>query len=129
MLEGLLDDPRVHAAIPGLSIATLRGGEVASVHSLGLRGAHDGRSVDAHTVFEAASLTKPIVSFIALQLADEGRLDLDAPLQTICPGRVEGDARAALITATHILTHTSGLPNIVSETTPLKIYFPPGERF
>jgi CubicO group peptidase (beta-lactamase class C family) len=129
MLKDLLCDSLVVAGIPGLSIAILRAGEIASAYALGIRGAHDRAAVDTHTVFEAASLTKPVVSFIALQLAEEGTLDLEAPLQTLCAGRVKGDARAASITAAHVLTHTSGLPNIVSEATPLKTYYPPGDRF
>ncbi|WP_367280533.1 serine hydrolase [Ramlibacter sp.] len=44
----------------------------------------DDRPVDTDTVFEAASLTKPLASFIALQLAEEGKLDLAATLQSIC---------------------------------------------
>jgi CubicO group peptidase (beta-lactamase class C family) len=104
MLTNLLLDSFVLASIPGVSMASLRGGEIASVHALGIRGAHDRAAVDVHTVFEAASLTKPVVSFIALQLVEEGLLDLGAPLQTVCAGRVEGDARAALITAAHVLT-------------------------
>lgn len=129
MLTDRLFDSLALAAIPGLSMASLRGGEIASVHALGIRGAHDHAAVDVHTVFEAASLTKPVVSFIALQLVEDGLLDLDAPLQTVCAGRVEGDPRAASITAAHVLTHTSGLPNIVSAATPLKTYYPPGNRY
>ncbi len=129
MLEDILHGPRVQAAIPGLSLAVLRSAEVASVHAIGIRGAHDNSDVDTHTVFEAASLTKPLVSFIALQLAEEGLLDLDRPLRDICGDYVAGDERANAITATHVLTHTSGLPNIVGPETPLKTYFAPGERF
>lgn len=102
---------------------------MASTFAIGIRGAHDRSEVDARTVFEAASLTKPLVSFIALQLAEEGRLDLEQPLHALCGSYVAGDVRAEGITAAHVLTHTSGLPNIVGEQTPLKIYFEPGERF
>lgn len=128
-LEEILRDPRVRSAIPGLSLATLRDGEITAVHAVGIRGAHDRTAVDAQTVFEAASLTKPLVSFIALQLAEEGRLDLEAPLESMAGEYVPGDERARAITAIHVLTHTSGLPNIVGAETPLKTHFPPGERF
>ncbi|MEJ8836811.1 serine hydrolase domain-containing protein [Ramlibacter sp. AN1133] len=128
-LQDILRDPLVLAGIPGLSLAALHHGELACVHAMGIRGSHDSAPVDAHTVFEAASLTKPVVSLIALQLVDEERLDLDAPLHTIGGDYVHGDARAQAITARHVLTHTSGLPNIVSDETPLKTYFPPGARF
>jgi CubicO group peptidase (beta-lactamase class C family) len=115
--------------VPGLSLATLRGGCLDSMLALGVRGAHDGAPVDEHTVFEAASLTKPVVSFVALQLADAGRLDLDRPLEEICGSYVQDDPRASTITARHVLTHTSGLPNIVRKEAPLRTYFAPGERF
>lgn len=129
MLEEILRDSQVQAAIPGLSLAVLKFAEIASVHAIGIRGADDRKEVDTHTVFEAASLTKPLVSFIALQLAEDGLLDLDRPLRDICGDYVPGDERANAITATHVLTHTSGLPNIVGPETPLKTYFAPGERF
>src|SRR5436190_23449593 len=107
-LEKLLEDLITPDAIPGLSLATLRAGKLAEAHAIGIRGAHDPSPVDAQTVFEAASLTKPLVSFIALQLAEEGLLDLDAPLESICSSHVPLDARARRITALHVLTHTSG---------------------
>lgn len=117
------------ALIPGVSLAILRAGEIASIHAIGRRGAGDARPVDPKTVFEAASLTKPLVSFIALQLAEEGRLDLDAPLESLCGPYVPDDPRATTITPEHVLTHTSGLPNIVTKETPLRTYFDPGARF
>jgi CubicO group peptidase (beta-lactamase class C family) len=129
MLEDILRDPAVRAAVPGLSLALIRGAEVASVHAAGTRAAHQDAPVDAHTVFEAASLTKPLVAFMALQLVEEGRLCLDAPLRATCGEYVPGDERADAITMAHVLTHTSGLPNIVGPETPLKTHFPPGERF
>jgi CubicO group peptidase (beta-lactamase class C family) len=128
-LEAVLRDPGVQLSVPGLSLATVRSGVVDTVHSLGARGVHDPRGVDAHTVFEAASLTKPLVAFIALQLADEGQIDLDRPLHSLCANPVPGDKRAECITGRHVLTHTSGLPNIVGADTPFKTHFPPGERF
>ena len=129
MLEHILHNPQLQAAIPGLSLATLKAGEIASVYAFGARGPHDRTEVDTHTVFEAASLTKPLVAFIALQLAEEGLLDLARPLHAICGDYVANDDRANTITATHVLTHTSGLPNIVGPETPLKTHFAPGERF
>lgn len=128
-LEDILRRPAVRAAIPGLSMAILRHGEITSVHAIGTRTAEGKGEVDAYTVFEAASLTKPLVAFIALQLTEEGKLPLDVPLKSVCGDYVTGDERAGLITARHVLTHTSGLPNIVARETPLKTYFQPGERF
>jgi len=128
-LEELLEKLVASGAIPGLTFATLRAGRPEAARAFGVRGSHDGSPVDAQTVFEAASLTKPLVSFIALQLAEEGFLNLNVPLFDICGEYAPNDARARQVTALHVLTHTSGLPNIVREEAPLKVYFAPGERF
>lgn len=128
-LAGLLRERMPACSVPGVSLATLRGGAPDAALALGVRGAHDPAPVDAHTVFEAASLTKPLVAYIALQMVDAGLLDLDQPLLETCGTYVQDDPRAAAITPRHVLTHTSGLPNIVREEAPLRTHFPPGERF
>lgn len=65
--------------------------------------------LDEATVFDAASLTKPVVTATLVQrLRERGQLDIDAPLQRYLPGC--GGADKAAITLRHLLTHTSGLP-------------------
>ncbi len=65
--------------------------------------------LDEATVFDAASLTKPVVTATLVQLLRErGQLDVDAPLQRYLPDC--GGADKAGITLRHLLTHTSGLP-------------------
>jgi CubicO group peptidase (beta-lactamase class C family) len=62
------------------------------------------------TVFDIASLTKVVATAPAvLMLADEGRIDLDAPLTSYFP-ECAGGGRDT-ITIRHLLTHTSGLPS------------------
>jgi CubicO group peptidase (beta-lactamase class C family) len=128
-LEDALEKLVASRTIPGLTFASLRSGRMEPARMFGIRGSHDDAPVDTHTVFEAASLTKPVVSFMALQLVGEGLLNLHVPLFEICGDYVPDDPRARQITAFHVLSHTSGLPNIVREDAPLKTYFPPGERF
>ena len=128
-LDKFLAETTACGPIPGVSLATLRAGTRGTEHYFGIRGSHDRSAVDAQTVFEAASLTKPVVAFIALQLAEERLLDLHQPLFDICGDYVPGDLRSRKITAFHVLTHTSGLPNIVRDKAPLRTYFNPGERF
>lgn len=65
--------------------------------------------LDEATVFDAASLTKPVVTATLVQLLRErGQLDLEAPLQRYLPGC--GGAEKAGITLRQLLTHSSGLP-------------------
>jgi CubicO group peptidase (beta-lactamase class C family) len=87
-----------------------------------------GDPVNVRTVFHAASLTKPIVSYAVLQLVDAGVLDLDEPLSRSIPSIVPDDSTSALITIRHVLTHTCGLQNILGKE-PARIYFRPGSWF
>jgi CubicO group peptidase (beta-lactamase class C family) len=72
----------------------------------------DAQPVGAGTVFDAASLTKVLATAPAvLMLAEESRIDLDAPLVRYFPEcRHEGSGGKEAITIRHLLTHSSGLP-------------------
>jgi CubicO group peptidase (beta-lactamase class C family) len=124
-LEQLLKDGRV----PGLAFAVIRDGKIVETKGVGVRDISTSAPVDQNTIFEAASLSKPVFAYAVLQLVDAGALSLDAPLAKYVPDYVKDDPRAALITVRNILDHTSGLPNWRSKSNPLKTYFQPGERF
>ena len=124
-LEQLLKNGRV----PGLAFAVVRDGKIVDAKALGVRDASSGAPVDDNTVFEAASLSKPVFAYAVLQLVDAGVLSLDTPLSKYSPDYVKDDPRAALVTVGDILSQTSGLPNWRGKTSPLKTYFAPGSRF
>jgi CubicO group peptidase (beta-lactamase class C family) len=65
------------------------------------------------SVFFLASVTKAIVATAVMQYVDEGRLDLRAPLARYLP-EMTGDGRES-VSAWHLLTHTSGLPDMPLE--------------
>ena len=113
--------------VPGAAVALLRAGEVQVV-AAGVRNAASGEPVRAETVFDVASLSKPMVAYVVLQLADAGLIDLDQPLAQLVPPLVAGDPLAERITFRHVLTHTCGLQNLQGQD-PLRMYFTPGERF
>lgn len=121
------------ADVPGLSIALIRGGEVVWTRGFGVSSATTKEPVTDETVFEAASLSKPVFAYAVMKLVDAGKLDLDTPLVTYLPGAydVGDDARIKLVTARHVLSHTTGFPNWRPRQgdTTLKIHFTPGERF
>jgi CubicO group peptidase (beta-lactamase class C family) len=72
----------------------------------------DGPAMAVDTVFEAASLSKPVIARYVLGLAISGALDLDAPFLTPTLCRDLGcSPEVARITPAMVLTHTTGLPN------------------
>jgi CubicO group peptidase (beta-lactamase class C family) len=124
-LEQILKDGRV----PGLSFALIHDGKIVETKAAGVRDTSTGTPIDSRTIFEAASLSKPVFAYAVLQLVDAGVLSLDAPLSMYVPDYVTDDPRAASITVRNVLSHTTGLPNWRSKANPLKTYFQPGERF
>lgn len=123
------------ADIPGLSIALIRDAEVIWSHGFGVKNSETREAVDDNTVFEAASLSKPVFAYAVLKLVDKGQLDLDTPLTKYLPVKdakyeVGDDPRLEQITARRVLSHTTGFPNWRPRgDKTLKIYFTPGDRF
>jgi CubicO group peptidase (beta-lactamase class C family) len=125
VLRNLLKNRRV----PGLSLALIRKGEIAQTATAGTRNMATGAQIDAKTIFDAASLSKPMFACAVLQLVDARVLSLDTPLAMHIADYLPSDPRAASVTVSHVLSHTTGLPNWRSNDTPLKTYFSLGERF
>lgn len=96
-------------AFPGAALAIGRGPDLVLLQGVG-RVSWNGPAVDpANTVYDLASLTKVVGTTTAIMLlVEDGKLDLDAPVQRYLP-EFSGDAKA-LVTIRHLLSHTSGLP-------------------
>lgn len=126
-LQSLLHSLVAGQGVTGASLAFVHDGGI-ELAVAGLKDARRSEPVDTQTVFDAASLTKPLVAHAALQLADAGTLRLDEPLSRWTPAIVPGDPAAASITLRHVLTHTCGLQNLPGKD-PLRVFFTPGSRF
>jgi CubicO group peptidase (beta-lactamase class C family) len=116
------------ADVPGFAMLILREGREELI-TAGITNRSTAQPVTSRTVFQAASLSKPVVAHAVLQLAGSGALDLDEPLARIFAPLVPDDPLANAITARHVLSHRTGLPNWRREEYPLRCYFPPGSRF
>src|ERR1700741_4954753 len=68
------------ADIPGISVALIRSGKLVWTGDFGVMNADTRKPVTAQTVFVAASLSKCVFAYGVLKLVDEGKLDLDVPL-------------------------------------------------
>ena len=129
-LEEFVPQLMREAYIPGLSMAVIRDGKISWHRGFGVRSSAGKDPVTDETVFEAASLSKPVCAYAVLKLADAGKLDLDAPLARYLPGDyIEGDERVRRITVRMVLSHTPGFPNWRPRGKPLVLHFEPGERF
>ena len=122
--------------VPGLSFAVLEAGEFAGSDALGAADLETGERVRRDTLFEGASLTKPVVAAIAMRLFDAGVFVLDEPIAPVVEApRVRDREAWSRVTARQLLSHTSGLPNWsgdpqdLDRVDTLEFDFPPGEGF
>ena len=116
--------------VPGLSIAIIDEGKLRWRRAFGVKDSASKEPVDNDSVFGAGSMGKPVFAYAVMKLCERGVIDLDTPLTKYTSERfLEGDPRLELITARHVLSHTSGFQNWRSDKEPLRIHFAPGEKF
>ncbi len=116
------------ADIPGLTIAVVNGGDVTWSRAFGTVNDSARTPLDTATVFEAASMSKPVFAYLVLRLAERGEFDLDRPLyQMVDYPRLAHDERYKLITGRIVLSHGTGLPNWGGDT--LTLAFTPGTAY
>lgn len=113
--------------IPGISIAVIKDHKVVYHRGFGVKSTRTREPVTPETMFEAASMTKPVFAYTVLRLVDRGVLDLDTPLYMYLPYEdIAYDDRYKLITARMVLTHRTGFPNWRDKK--LDIKFTPGTK-
>jgi len=124
--------------VPGVALAIVREGKVERLSAYGLADLESEAKVGLETSFQIASATKVFTGTLVMLLAQEGKLDLDAPLSEYlpdAPGSWKG------MTVRHLTAHASGLKNLPDEdssaATPAERYeatkktslaYVPGER-
>lgn len=127
--DAFLEATMVEENIPGISIAIVDDSLVALSRSYGVRNVHSQTPVNEETVFEFASLSKPVFALAVLKLSEKGVIDLDKPLLEYLDFReLSNDERSKLITARMVLSHSTGLPNWTDGNLE-KLSFTPGEQF
>ncbi|HJY42540.1 MAG TPA: serine hydrolase domain-containing protein, partial [Steroidobacteraceae bacterium] len=100
------------SGIPGLSMAVVQNGRVVWAGAFGTLNDSAQTPLNPGTIFEAASLSKPVFAYLVLRLADRGEFDLDRPLYEMLEyPRLAHDERYKRITARIVLSHGTGLPN------------------
>jgi CubicO group peptidase (beta-lactamase class C family) len=130
-LQPLIEQEMRQARVPGLSLSIIRNGELVYRGSFGVKRAGSPEPITRSTLFEAASLSKPLFAYFAVLQSERGLLELDRPLHQYMPHPgLRLDSRHRQLTARHVLAHVSGLPNWRSDTGgTLRFLFEPGTRF
>ncbi|MEM6686649.1 MAG: serine hydrolase domain-containing protein [Bacteroidota bacterium] len=126
-IEQLMDS----LEMPGLSIAIINDAEVAYHQTFGVSNVETDEKITTNSIFEGASLSKPIFAYFVLKMVDKGIIDLDKPLYNYLehPGIAEDSKeKSKRITARMILSHSSGFPNF-SRGQQVELPFTPGEGF
>jgi CubicO group peptidase (beta-lactamase class C family) len=101
--------------IPGAVLAVARAGRLAYVEAFGSRDREADAAMSADAIFRIASMTKPITSVAAMMLAEEGSLEIAAPVASYLPEfaemtvGVERRKAERVMTVQDLLRHTSGL--------------------
>ncbi|TYP90419.1 serine hydrolase domain-containing protein [Blastococcus xanthinilyticus] len=110
-----LDELAAKHSVPGAALAVLRVGEDDDGDELveaatGVLNKSTGVEVTPDSVFQIGSISKVWTATLVMQLVDEGKLDLDAPLVDVLPDlRLQDADVARRVTMRHLLTHTSGI--------------------
>jgi hypothetical protein len=130
--------------VQGLAIATIENGKVARVRAFGTRNAALGLPLTPDTVMYGASLTKTAFCYMLLQMADEGLIDLDAPVASLLPQPLPSyrdkpfdfsdlgeDPRWRTITPRMLMLHSGGFANFrwIEPDGKLRMHFDPGSRY
>ncbi len=145
-LDALVVDGMRSSGSKGLAIAVIDRGQVKLVKSWGKRNGK-GEPLTTDTVMYGASITKMMFGYLVAQLADEGKIDLDASIATYLPKplpdyadeearfapyqHLAGDERWRKLTPRILLNHRSGFANFhwLNPDQRLVFHFEPGTRY
>jgi CubicO group peptidase (beta-lactamase class C family) len=119
--------------IPTLGIGYIEEGKIKEEQVFGTD--ENGKPEPDNTMFDVASLTKPVTAMVVMKLVNSGKWDLDEPLfHYWTDPDVANDPRSKRLTTRHVLSHQSGFPNwrdgsLVFEFEPGAHYQYSGEGF
>ncbi|MGC4034814.1 MAG: serine hydrolase [Chitinophagaceae bacterium] len=131
-IDNFITTYQKYYGVPGVSLALIKDGQLVYHKTYGVKNTFTKEPVDSNTLFEAASVTKPVFSLAVQKLAERGVIDLDKPLYLYLPyPDIAYDERYKLMTARHVLTHRTGFPNwrYMNPDGRLDLKFTPGTAY
>ncbi len=107
-----IDERMKEYNVPGASIAIIRNGEIVFAKGYGIANQMTGTTVNAHTLFQAGSISKPIAALAVIKLVEEGKLDLDEDVNLYLKSwKIPENefTETEKVTLRRLLTHTAGI--------------------
>jgi CubicO group peptidase (beta-lactamase class C family) len=109
-LDGLVTDAMDRTGVPGVAVAVVYRDQVVYTQGYGVREVGQPEGVDADTVFQLASLSKPLASTVVAGVVGDGVVDFDDPVVASNPGFALRDPYVTEnATFADLLSHRSGL--------------------
>ena len=112
-LENTISKFMATNSVPGIAAAVVMDGEEAWSEGFGVADLENNVPVTPQTLFRLASISKSITATAAMQLWEQGKLDLEAPLQKYCPAFPE---KQWPITTRQLLSHLGGIRHYRSDS-------------
>ncbi len=112
-LDGIAAELMASSGVPGMAVAVVHNGKAVYAKGFGVREAGKPETVDADTVFQLASLSKPIAAtVVAHQVGVRAVSGWDTPVQAHLPWFALSDpAVTRMLTVGDLFAHRSGLPD------------------
>jgi CubicO group peptidase (beta-lactamase class C family) len=115
-LDGLVDDLMKKSGIPGMAVAVVHGGKTVYAKGFGVKDVRNGDAaenrVDADTVFQLASMSKPLGATVVAHQVSQGAVTWDTPIVDKLPWFALADpAVTRMVTIGDMYSHRSGLPD------------------
>ena len=104
---------------PGISVAVVEDGRFEWANGYGMADVENFVPAKAETSYRLASISKTITATAAMQLVEQGKLDLDASIQKYCPAFPK---RSETITTRQLLAHLSGIRHYEGKTAMAELF-------
>lgn len=111
-LETYVDRLRERTGVPGIAIAVVHADRVVSLHGFGVREAGAAEAIDPDTVFQIASVSKPLTATVIAGVVGDGTVRWDSKVCDLDPAfRLASDYVSGEVTLRDLLCHRTGLPD------------------
>lgn len=112
-IETLVEEVMAKGQVPGAAVGVVKDGELVYAKGFGVGELGGAEPVTPETVFVMISIAKSGVGMAIMQLVEEGKIDLDAPVTDYLPDFIMVDPDVEEVTIRQLLLHTSGIPDPV----------------